>query len=436
MMWFLYNILFFVVFLLLTPHFLWRMRRRGGYWPDFAQRFACYSEAFRAQAGARSRSWIHAVSVGEVLVALAFMKEVRRKHPDAAFVLSVTTSTGHRIAREKLLEQDQLMYFPVDAPFIMKKVLGLLKPERIILVEGEIWPNLTRLAAARGVPISLINGRLSDSSFSGYRKLSFLTRRILPMIQPICMQGERDRKRMLSLGATADSTLALGSAKFDVAPCQGVEDGVAQALLKQAGLAGGRAILLGGSTWPGEEALLVDLYRTLRERLPDLALVLVPRHAERAPEILSMLQAKGQGVIQRSVMKLDAEASPSGGDEVLLVDSTGELMSFYQAADVIFVGKSLCGTGGQNPLESAALGKATVVGPHMENFPSVMELLMKDEALIQVADVEELTSVCAQLLSEPVEREALGQRAARSVACHRGVLERTVALVFGAEAER
>jgi len=428
MLWILYNLLFPVVFLFMLPKFLMRMVRRGGYWQHFEQRIGHFGHGTKERLREHRRVWVHAVSVGEIYVALRFIKAYREAHPGTCFALSTTTSTGHAIGRKEIDARDVLFYFPVDLPVIIKKVLRIVNPLRIVLVEGEFWPNLIRLADNRGVPVSLVNGRMSENSYKGYRKLKSLTADVLRRINPICVQGELDEQRMVGIGAPRENVHRMGTVKFDVAERDPTGEAVAYEVMQSIHIPDTAVVLLGGSTWPGEEEVLCKLYKRLKADHPELFLVIVPRHVERADEVIRVLDAQGLSYVRRS--RIDG-APPAEKPDVLFVDTTGELRNFYSVADIIFVGKSLREHGGQNPIEPAMFGKAVVVGPNMENFPAVMEEFLGRQAIEQVDGEEAMGAAIEQLLKEKASREALGERAARAVADNRGVMERTVALLGG-----
>lgn len=421
MIWIFYNLFFPLVFLLMLPKFLSRMARRGGYRRHFEQRLGVYGHGTAARLADGRRIWIHAVSVGELFVALRFIEEYRTTHPAALFVLSTNTSTGHTLAEQKLDRRDVLIYFPVDLPFVMHRVLNRINPLKLILVECEFWPNLVRQAHKRGVPVSLINGRISDSSFKGYMALRPFTRRLLELINPICMQGRQDAERIIAMGACPGTVKTLGTAKYDLPPPAADADAKARAVLKKISVPDNALILLGGSTWPGEEEALCKIYRNLRTQHPELFLVLVPRHAERRAEVVKTIQAQGLSFVLRSQLNGDAMKP-----DILVVDTTGELMSFYAASDVVFVGKSLCEHGGQNPIEPALFGKAVVVGPNMENFPSVMDDFLSAKALRQVADFQTLEKTIAGLLDDPAARVQLGEASHGVIESRRGVIQKMV----------
>ncbi len=422
MIWFFYNLFFSIAFLLMFPKFLSRMAKRGGYRRHFEQRFGIYGKNTTTRLAGNRRFWIHAVSVGELFVAFRLIETYRIKNPQTLFVLSTTTSTGHALAKKKLDPRDVLIYFPLDIPLVMNRALRVIHPLKIILIECEFWPNMIRIAHKRGIPLALINGRISDSSFRGYMMLRVLTRRILRMIDPLCMQSHQDAKRILAMGARPKTIRVLGSAKYDLPPPTAHSATSAQAVLQKIGVPDHARILLGGSTWPGEEKALCTIYKNLKTENPDLFLVLVPRHAERRDEIKKMLDKQSLSFILRSKLS----DSIGGTIDVLIVDTTGELMNFYAASHLVFVGKSLCEHGGQNPIEPALFGKAIVVGPNMENFSSVMNDFLSANAIRQVADFQALEKTIRDLLADDSVRERLGEAAHSVIENHRGVMSEMI----------
>lgn len=418
MIWIFYNLLFPVAFLFMLPKFLMRMARRGGYKKHFEQRFGIYSEETKARFAEGRRIWIHAVSVGELFVAFRFIEEYRRTNPEALFVVSTNTSTGHRLAEEKIDPRDVLIYFPIDLLLVMHRVFNILNPLKLILVECEFWLNLIWLAKRRGIPVSLINGRVSDSSFKGYMRFRSFTRLLLRWINPICMQGRQDAERIIAMGARPETVKTLGTAKYDLPPPAADADGAARAVLRKLSVPDNALILLGGSTWPGEEEALCEIYKNLRAQHPELFLVLVPRHAERRDDVVKAIEGQG--------LTCSLRTRGASKADVLVVDTTGELMSFYAVSDVVFIGKSLCEHGGQNPIEPALFGKAIVVGPNMENFPSVMDDFLSAGALRQVADFQTLEKTIEDLLVDSNVRKKLGEAARGVIESRRGVIQAMV----------
>lgn len=430
MSWILYNILFTIGYLLMLPKFLWRMKRRGGYRRHFMQRFGVYSPEVRRRLGERDRIWIHAVSVGELGVAFGVMDALRALDPSLAFVMSTTTSTGYALAERRCRPEDALIYFPADFPEVIRNVLMVVRPKAILLTEAELWPNLLRMAGRRHIPLFLVNGRISDSSFKGYQYLRYFLEEVLGYFSLIMVQSEGDQRRLAALGARATRLVVTGSVKYDSVKLGPGVDAVARQVLEKIGGAVDRPIVVGGSTWQGEERILLDIHKRMLESMqPKPLLVLVPRHAERAAGIVEDIKQRNLTFARRSEVGQDGLVQ---GPDVLLVDSTGELMSFYSVADVVFVGKSLTQRGGQNILEPASLGKPILVGPNMENFPVIIEDFLAEKALMQVQDADTLEAGLKAFLHSRDMREKFGGRARQLVASRRGAMAETARRVIAA----
>lgn len=420
MFWFFYNLLFHLVYLLMLPHFLLRMRRRGGYRKDFGQRLFRLSEGDLKRVSEGRKLWVHAVSVGELSVGLAFMKAWREKHPETDFLVTVNTSTAHKIAEEKLDARDVLLYPPVDSPAVIRKLLNTVDVQGLVLVETEMWPNLLRQLNAKGVPVMLLNGRVSDRSFRRLQRVPFYTRRLYKRVTLYAMQSQADADRVKGLGAPAERVKVMHSAKYDVAQRNETEENKRRARLLDSGfLDEDSVILLGSSTWPGEEKVLMDFWKRERETFPKLRLILVPRHFERRDEVLADAEALG---IQMGCWS----AGGGEGAEVLMVDTTGELMHFTGLADRVFVGKSLFRTEGQNPLEAAHAGKFIVTGPGMDNFRRIMQDLREADAVMVAGTVDDLHQQLRASLETPEPARLQGERAAALVQSRQGALARSV----------
>ena len=368
---------------------------------------------------------MHAVSVGEMFVALKVMNEMRVGRADVAFVVTTTTSTGHAVAAKRLAKEDVLLYFPADFPWIVSRVLKMIDPVALILTECEIWPNLLRHAHARKVPVLLYNGRISDSSFRGYRYAKWILRRVLGPVALCLMQTETDRMRIQALGAAGARVHAVGTVKYDMSSADDVQSDTARELLDSLSFNDGCPILLGGSTWPGEEKILLELFTRLKCEHETLKLILVPRHAERATDVEKEILAQKLPYVRRSRLGVQG-SSVDSKPEVLLVDTTGELVGFYACATVVFVGKSLTEHGGQNFIEPASLNKAVVVGPHLENFPLVAEEFRSANAFVQVNDADGLENTLAGLFGDEGKRLGYAERAARLVRSKRGTVKQIV----------
>jgi len=424
--WSIYNVLFAVGYTLMLPKFILRMRRRGGYRHNFMQRFGIYNTEITGKLADTGRVWIHAVSVGEIFVALHFIEEMRSMNPALKFILSTTTSTGYAQAAAKLNHEDILIYFPTDFPFIVRKVIRKLNPAALILTECELWPNLLRHLNRNNIPIFVINGRISESSFRGYSKIKPFFRRAADWVTLFLVQSRLDATRLTALGAKSEKVIVEGSAKYDVAVPDPDSSEAARRIIHAAGLQPERPLLVAGSTWPGEETIMLDIFEQLRQKVPDVQLILVPRHMERREEVENLLKSRNIHYIKRTDMAGATATKPEQND-ILLADTTGELKNYYSIATVVFVGKSMEDNfGGQNPIEPAMFAKPIVVGPHMENFPGVMDDFLAARALLQVATPAELKAAIEKLFADAELRRELGGCAGRLVASKRGVVKRSV----------
>ncbi len=432
MRWWLYNILFFIGYMAMMPSFYRRMKKRGGYRAHFGQRFGRYEPEVLEALRARPRLWVHAVSVGEAYVAGKILDEIRKTHPEEPILLSTTSSTGYKVCEGLLREGDVLVYFPLDFPWVVRRALNAIRPKALVLTESELWPNILRACNRRGIPTALMNGRISDRSYPRYKALRFFFRPVLRTFREIQVQFESDRDRIVAIGADPATVKVTGTVKFDVAPPPVEKVATIRAGLAAAGFPADAKILLGASTWPGEEAMLLRAYGRILAQAPDFRLVLVPRHQERGNEVEALMSSAGFTCCRRS--RGDSHAEAVGEKPaVLLADTTGELFAFHSVSDLTFVGKTLSpNVGGQNMIEPCALGKPVVVGPHVENFAGPMAILRKGEALREAATEADAEDALLELALDSAARVALSERAAKTVAANAGALVRGVASLFQA----
>ena len=420
----LYHLVFPLALVLILPFYLARMFRRGDYRRDFGQRFALYPPDLREKFSRGEWIWVHAVSVGELLVALKLLAELHRRHPAWKFAVSSTTSTAHALALSHREDWWVPVYTPVDFAPVVRRALEAVRPKAIVLTESEMWPGFVWSAAARGIPVVLVNARVSPRSEKRYRRFAPLLRAVTRHLHAVGLQEPGHAALWQHLGVPRERLHLTGSVKFDPAetpPARDLRD-----VLRSFGIADGQPVVLGGSTHEGEEEILAGALTKLRGPHPQTRLLLAPRHVERASEIVAKLTARGWRVARRS-------ASPDGNTpDILVIDTTGELRDWYGCADAVFIGKSLTGRGGQNPVEAVLAGCPVVFGPHMENFAALRDELLRVDGALEVKDPAGLSAALSRLLASPEERRTLAARAAQALDPHRGATSRTADLVEAA----
>lgn len=422
-----YNLFFPLVFLALLPGFLLRMFRRGGFREKFGQRLGRFSVADLERLRSREWVWIHSISVGETFVALKLARALHTLDPQIGVLLSVTTTTGFAEARKAASDWLEPIYNPIDLLPIVRHVLRLVRVRHLIFIEA-VWPNLVAESTRLGVPLTFIP-RVSPRSERRFRRFRGLTGPIFRLIDRICVSDDADIDRWASLGAKRLRVIRTGSIKFDQAGLPPAREAEFRSLLAPLGVPPTAPILVAGSTWQPEEEVLAALLPALRREYPDLFLILVPRHVERSEEVHRQLESRGLRMARRS----ELPKRPAGRADLLLVDVTGELRDWYSLATVAFVGKSLPGVrevGGQNPGEPAALGKAVVFGPHMENFATLATQLVAADAATRIATADELEAALRLLLGSPERRAEHAIRASTLLAPHAGATARTASLLL------
>ncbi|HVV69979.1 MAG TPA: 3-deoxy-D-manno-octulosonic acid transferase [Verrucomicrobiae bacterium] len=424
----LYNVLFTAFFILASPHYFLRMKRRGNWQGGFGQRFGRYDAKFKQAITNRQTLWMHAVSVGEVNVCTQLIRVLEPRLPNVKIVVSTTTTTGMEQLERKLPSHISRIYYPIDYRSIVSRALSLVRPKAIVLVEAEIWPNFIWGARKRGIPLFLVNARLSERSYPRYRRFGFLFRPLFRAFAGVGAQNEADAEKLRKLGCRSEAIRIVGSMKFDAAKLDERRLLDVPGMLQQLGVRPGAPVLVGGSTHAGEEAVLAKIFLNLREKFPDLFLVLVPRHFERSREIGRELEALGVRFVYRNEITNTTQYPPNGL-QCLLVNTTGELKFFYEHATAIFVGKSLTAVGGQNPIEPGALGKAMVFGPNMQNFAEVARNFLERDGAVQAKNAAELEQVLGGLLGNPERLGELGRHALQVVQENLGAVDRTVDMI-------
>lgn len=416
-----YNILSIFLLIPVLIYHLYRSLSRGRS-PGLAERFGILPADVTKKINKRPVIWLHAVSVGEAIASRPLLKALRQRYPDHALLISTTTETGRSVA-SAFAEPDCCFYFPFDFLPAVRASLGFFNPRLIIIMETEIWPNFTHEAARLGIPVILANGRISDRSFGRYRKLSWFFKHPLGLFSALCMQTETDSERIVSIGAPDIRTITCGNLKYDI-PCKPATADEKAQLRTCYKIPADLTVFTAASTHPGEEEILLHLWRQLSQQQDNLFFVLVPRHPERAAEVASLVQASGM-ICRRRTSLLSNDSQPEFyPGEILLVDTVGELMNIFALSDLTFVGGSLVPTGGHNLLEPASLGVPVVFGPHMANFREVAAMTLEFGAGVQVCGSDELLESARDFLISPELRHVIGGNGLKMIRANGGATQR------------
>ena len=442
-MYWIYSALLLAALVLSAPWWLWQMMRHGKYRSGWGERLGNVPRRLRQHAAAET-IWIHAVSVGEVLAITQLVAELKAQLRNYRIVVSTTTDTGQRLARQKFGEEN-VFRVPLDLPWAVQAFMDALRPRMLVLAESEFWPNLLHCAHEAGVAVAVVNARVSDRSLPRYQRFRRLFTRVLANVDLLLAQSEEDARRLVAIGAPADRVHVGGNLKFDVRPPVRTEihDRLAESIERDhLG-----PVIVAGSTLEGEEAMLLEAFRGVRERYPQAMLVLAPRHPERFDSVAALLGASGLPFVRRAQWNHlplipnsrmrgapgDLPLIPNEGmsgarnlsGAVLLLDSIGELAGLYEFADLAFIGGSLVPKGGHNVLEPAYFGVPILVGPHTENFRDIIEIFRRAGAL-RVVTPQTLTPAILALLDNAPVRDGLGRNAQEVMRSQRGATGRTL----------
>jgi 3-deoxy-D-manno-octulosonic-acid transferase len=415
-----YNLALLAVLVAGSPWWLWRMATTQKYREGLLERLG--RVRFLEDKGDRPLIWVHAVSVGEVLAVTRLVKTLDSVLPEYFVAISTTTRTGQALARERF-GRNRVFYCPLDLPWAVRAYLNAFEPRLLILAETEFWPNLLNGCFRRGIPVAVVNARISDHSWPRYKLVRFLFRPLLERLSRVLAQSGTDAERLKAIGCQPDRVTVAGNLKFDV---RAAAEADATRLLKI--LVPDLRLIVAGSTLEGEESALLQAWPRLLEADPQLAMVLAPRHPERFAAVAALLDSSGVSWVKRSDWKSNSPAPPKPlrPGEIVLLDTIGELASVYSLASVAFVGGSLFPTGGHNPLEPAQFGVPIVIGPHYANFRAITEDLIARDAL-RIATKEDLAKTLVELLRDSAAATAMGERARQVFNQQAGATQRCVA---------
>jgi 3-deoxy-D-manno-octulosonic-acid transferase len=421
MILFFYNLALLVALVVGAPWWLFRIAATQKYREGLRERLGLIRPELIRLSRERPVLWVHAVSVGEVLAVSRLVKTLDAALPGFFIAVSTTTRTGQALARE-LFGAERVFYCPLDLPWAVRAYFNAIKPRLLVLAETEFWPNLLSGCFRRGIPVAVVNARISDRSWPRYRRLRWLWRPFLSRLSRVLAQSQTDAERLKAIGCLPQRVSVAGNLKFDV---RIAEEADATRLLKA--LAGGLRLVVAGSTLEGEEAALMESWPQLLEADPQLAMVLAPRHPERFSAVAALLDKSGVAWVRRSEWYSDNDSSipPLSPGSIILLDTIGELASVYSIACVAFVGGSLIPAGGHNPLEPAQFGVPIVMGPHYANFRAISEDLLAHQA-VRIAAREELAAVLIELLQNRNAAQAMGSRARQVFTSQAGATSRCV----------
>lgn len=437
------NVVYLAVLVVCAPLIVWKAIRTGKYREGYRQKLL---GLVPRRAGQGTCIWIHAVSVGEVNLLATTLGRLRDSHPDWQLVVSTTSRAGYELARRKYADL-LVFYCPLDFSWAVRTAIRRIRPAMLVLAELELWPNLITAAKESGARVAIINGRLSDQSFPGYRRIRPLVARVLRKINLIAAQNEETAERFRALGAAPQTVHVTGSLKYDGAQTDRLNPRTL-GLRELAGITDDDVVLLAGSTQEPEEQIAVDIYRRLSADHPQLRLILVPRHPERFDAVAKLLDESRAPWVRRSQLNRQRETAlsednsraptaptsdhsrePTARRPILLVDTVGELGAWWGTARIAFVGGSFGSRGGQNMIEPAAYGAAVSFGPNTWNFRDIVSALVAADGAVVVQDAAELERFVRRALDEPAYADALGQCAQALVRSQLGATDRTVALV-------
>ena len=422
-MYVLYNLLAMLAVLGMLPIFLYRMAIEPGFGRRLRESFGELAADDIKPVAGLGCIWIHGASVGEIVAASPIVKAMRAEWPERPILVSAVTTAGYEMAKRVMPEANAIIYFPLDLPWVVSKVLARIQPRAFLPVETELWPNFLQAVAKAGIPVMMVNGRISDKSVKRYRYLFTILHDMLRSVRRFCMQSALDAEYIIRLGADPKLVVVTGNTKFDQTYAEVTEEDKAH-YRQEMGLGGDWPVLVAGSTHPGEEEPLLTAFAGLRGRYPAARLILAPRKTQRADELAALAKKYGFETVRRSQLQQRADAS---GAPVILLDTIGELGRVYALGDIVFVGGSLIAHGGHNVLEPAAHGKPMLVGPHMFNFKDSYQLLTNCGACLTVQNAAEIQAAMERILQDNALRAAMGQAALKVIMDNRGAAERSIA---------
>lgn len=413
-MYVLYNLFLIIATILLFPIIIFKLITVPKYRGGITQKLGRLRKGVMKKIYGTRPIWVHAVSVGEVMAAHPLIRELKKKYPDRKLLLSTVTVTGNYTARRRVPEADAVFFFPFDYPWVVRRVIRGINPEVVLIAETELWPNFFRELKRANIPSALINGRISIKSHKNYLLFKSFFTQVFQQVDLFCMQSEADAERIKDIGAESGKIIVTGNLKFDQKiPSVNSLPKVVQP---------GKKVITAGSTHRGEEAVLLQIFSELREKYPELLLIIAPRHPERFDEVAGLINKAGFECQRRTRLRGDIK-------DVLLLDTIGELRAFYALCDIAFVGGSLVKVGGHNLLEPAAMRKPVIFSRYMFNFKEISEALIAEGGGVMVRDKDQLLVECDRLLADKELAKRMGEKAFRVIELNSGAAQKTIEAV-------
>ncbi len=411
-----YSCLFYLLIPFILLRLLWRGIKAPAYRCRWRERFALYNKKFPQDV-----IWFHAVSVGEAEALFPLVRHIQKQHPDAKLLITTTTPTGSARVTSVMQETVAHVYLPYDVPDAVNRFIRCFKPKLAVIMETEIWPNLFMSCGKNNIPLYVINARLSEKSCRGYQKIPSLVHPALAQVKGIATQTSDDASRFIAIGADSDQVKTLGNIKFDVEIPQSI---IAQGLQIKNDLLGGRFVWLIASTHKDEEAIFLEIYKKIKQKIPELLLIIAPRHPERFADVKKLCEQSQLALVMRTSGNVVNTET-----DVYLADTMGELKMLYAAADIAFVGGSMVPTGGHNILEASAVGIPVMFGPYMANFKEIARGVLSSKAAIQCQNKEDVVNAMLALYEQPAYRAELAEKGLLFVRQNQGAIARIYAML-------
>ncbi|WP_314446936.1 tetraacyldisaccharide 4'-kinase [Selenomonas artemidis] len=422
---FLYNLAAILIVTIIIPIFVLRATRERGFIERIKQSFGFYPQETIEKVAGKNAIWVHAASVGEIVATSPLVREFRKVFPDSPILVSVVTTGGYEMAHRIIKDADAIIYFPLDLPFLASRVVGRIRPRVFLPVETELWPNFLKKAKQLDVPVMMVNGRISDRSVKQYKYLFGMLREMIGTVKCFAMQSSIDADYIMRLGAPRELVTVTGNTKFDQAYTS-VSAEERAALIEELGLSGASRIMIAGSTHRGEEELVLAAFKAVREKDPGVRLIIAPREVLRTLEVEHLCRKAGFTVTTRKELQ---KGDAARGEDIVILDTVGELGRVYGLGDVIYIGGSLVPHGGHNILEPAAHGKAIIVGNQMFNFKDIHALFRNRNAVVTVASGEELTRETLRLFGDAAERARLEAETLAIINENKGASEKSARIL-------